>query len=289
MMRILCTTVAAAGLLLGVLAGSPALAQSTAADLRAELGVLSGQVQQLRDQLVQRGAAGGLPGGAADALTRLDQLEAELRRVTARVEVLTNDLDRVIVDASNRVGDIEFRLTELEGGAPALAPAAEAPLLGGGLTALRPRARSGAGGAASPAAPGTAGPGAQLTVTERSDFDAAVAAASAGENARAVELFNSFLATYPGGPLSGEAQFRRGEAQEAQGDWRGAARSYLDAFSGAPSDPLAPRALYRLAISLNALNNSSEACLTLTEVELRYPGSDVAAEVPARRNEFRCP
>jgi tol-pal system protein YbgF len=208
-----------------------------------------------------------------------------LRRVTDRVEVLTNDLNRIVEEASNKVGDIEFRLTELEGGTPPVS-AGPASQLGGGLTALRPRPRQGPGATTQP---GTAGPGAQLTVTERSDFDAAVAAAAAGDHARAAELFGAFLATYPGGPLSGEAQFRRGEAQEALGDWRGAARSYLDAFSGAPQDPIARRALYRLAISLNALGPASQACLTLTEVEIRYPGTEVAAEVPARRQEFRCP
>jgi tol-pal system protein YbgF len=282
MFRILCIAAA-----VGLLGLGPAQAQSgqTVADLRAELSVLSAQVQQLRDQLVQRGAAGGLPGNPADALARLDQLELELRRVTDRVEVLTNDLNRIIEDASNKVGDIEFRLTELEGGTP-LVSTGPAPQLGGGLTALRPRPRLGPAGGAQA---GSAGPGAQLTVTERSDFDAAVAAAEAGDHARAAELFGTFLATYPGGPLSGEAQFRRGEALEAQSDWRGAARSYLDAFSGAPQDPIARRALYRLAISLNALGQNSQACLTLTEVEIRYPGTEVAADVPARRQEFRCP
>ena len=276
------------------LAAVPAMAQqpppgASVADLRAELATLSGQVQQLRDQLVQRGAGGGLPAEAADALTRLDQLEAELRRITARVEVLTNDLDRIVSEASNRIGEVEFRLAELEGGTPP-PPAADTPLLGGGLTALRPRPREGQGGAVTGGdTPPGAGPGAQLTVTERSDFDAAVAAAEAGEHARATELFGAFLATYPGGPLAGEAQFRRGQSQEALSDWRGAARSYLDAFSGAPRDPIARQALYRLAISLNALGSTGDACLTLTEVEIRYPGSDVAADVPARRAEFRCP
>ena len=58
----------------------------------------------------------GLPADPATALTRLDQLEAELRRLTDRVDVLTNDVRRIVDDATNRVGDIEFRLTELEGG-----------------------------------------------------------------------------------------------------------------------------------------------------------------------------
>ncbi len=68
-------------------------------------------------------------------------------------------------------------------------------------------------------------------------------------------LFGTFLQTYPGGPLSTEAQFRRGEALAATADWRGAAHGFLDAFSGAPQGPLAPRALFRLADSLNALGN----------------------------------
>ena len=72
--------------------------------------------EQLRDELVRRGSAGGLPADPATALTRLDQLEAELRRLTDRVDVLTNDVRRIVDDATNRVGDIEFRLTELEGG-----------------------------------------------------------------------------------------------------------------------------------------------------------------------------
>ena len=92
-----------AALCRGVPCLGPAAAQQTAAD-RAELAVLTPR-SQLRDQLVQRGAAGGLPGDAADALTRLDQLEGELRRVTDRVDVLTNDLNRIVEDASNKIGD----------------------------------------------------------------------------------------------------------------------------------------------------------------------------------------
>ena len=58
----------------------------------AELDVLDGQIEQLRDELVRSGAGGGLPTDPATALTRLDQLEAELRRLTDRVDVLTNDV-----------------------------------------------------------------------------------------------------------------------------------------------------------------------------------------------------
>jgi len=266
-----------AGLLGGSVLGGPARAE-TVADIRAELGVLSAQIQEIRAALVQTGAARGLPADAAPALTRLDQLEAELRRLTNRVEVLSNDLGRVIAEASNRMGDIEFRLTELEGGDVSLLGAPEP--LGGGLTA--PAAP------APPPASALPETGA-LAVTERSDFEAALAAAEAGDQARAAALFESFLATYPGGPLTAEAQFRRGEALAAQSDWRGAARSFLDAFSGTPEGPYAPRALLQLAISLGRLGQTEEACLTLAEIGIRYPGSEVLGAVAGERQALSCP
>jgi tol-pal system protein YbgF len=258
---------------------APVAAQQSLADIKAELGVLDGQIEQLRDELVRRGSAGGLPAEPATALTRLDQLEAELRRLTDRVDVLTNDVRRIVDDATNRVGDIEFRLTELEGGDTSVRPEPEP--LGGGVTGPRPRP--------GPAAGAVPAPGTPLVATEKSDFDAAVAAADAGDNAKAAELFGTFLGNYPGGPLSTEAQYRRGEALSATGDWRGAARSYLDAFSGAPQGPLAPRALLRLAVALGELGQVEEACLTLTEVDTRYPGSEVAGEVASQRGALRCP
>lgn len=285
-----------AGLLLAALAAAvsgPVAAQAPArpvppvasrgqsvAEIRAELEVLNGQVQQLRDELVQRSAARGLPAEPATALTRLDQLQDELRRLTDRVDVLTNDLDRIIQDASNRVGDIEFRLTELEGGDTALVGTPEP--LGGGLTRPKPRPVLAAPGGADDGAP-------ELAVSERADYDAAVAAAAAGDNRKAADLFGSFASTYPGGPLSSDAQFRRGESLAALGDWSGAARSYLDTFSGAPAAPLAPKALLRLGESLDKLGKRQDACLTLNEVGIRYPGSDVAADVAARQQEFACP
>jgi tol-pal system protein YbgF len=257
----------------------PAVGQEQSlADVKAELTLLDGQIEQLRNELVRRGSSGGLPAEPATALTRLDQLEAELRRLTDRVDVLTNDVRRIVEDATNRVGDIEFRLTELEGGDTSVRPEPEP--LGGGVTGPRPRP---APAAAAPSA------GTPLVATEQADFDAAVAAADAGDNARAAELFGSFLGNYPGGPLSTEAQFRRGEALSATGDWRAAARSYLDAFSGAPQGPLAPRALLRLAVALGELGQIEEACLTLTEVDTRYPGSEVAGEVAGQRATLRCP
>ena len=188
-----------------VIAGAAAAqgAGPSLGDVRADLGVLDRQIRELRAALVASGPGRGLPTAPATALTRLDQLEAELRRLTSRVDVLTNDVERIAADATNRVGDLEFRLTELEGGDVSLLGKPEP--LGGGVTPAAPAAPA-------PLAPQAPAAGAELAVSERADFDAATAAAAAGDNAEAARLFEAFLATYPGGPLSAEAQFRRGEA-----------------------------------------------------------------------------
>ncbi len=257
------------GIALAFWLASPVAAE-TVADIQAELTRLNGQVDQLRAELVKQGPTRGLPVAPATALTRLDQLQEELKRLTNRVDLLSNDISRIVQDATNRIGDIDFRLSELEGGTP---PAGKPETLGGGLTR--------------PEQPPAAAP--ELTVTEQADFDAAVAAAEAGDNARAAELFGAFLATYPGGPMSSEAQYRRGEALAAQSDWKGAARSFLDAFSGAPEGAVAPKALYHLGLSLAQLGQVNDACMTLAEVDNRYPGSEVSADVASQRQSLNCP
>lgn len=277
-----------AGACLLALAGA-AGAQSTPAiskgenlgDLRADLAVLNRQITELRQALVASGPGAGLPRTAATPLTRLDQLESELRRITNRVDVLSNDVERITADAANRLGDMEFRITELEGGDVSLIGKPEP--LGGGVTPAQPAPPPPAA-APTPAAPT---PGA-LAVSEQADFDAAKAAAAAGDNARAAELYMNFLSTYPGGPLAAEAQFRRAEALAASGQAQAAARSYLDTFSGAPQGPFAPPALLGLADSLGKLGKTGEACLTLAEVENRFPGSQAAVAAPARRTALGC-
>ncbi|WP_424933667.1 tetratricopeptide repeat protein [Amaricoccus macauensis] len=254
----------------------PALAQDqSVADVRADLDVLNGQVQQLREELVRQAGAQGLPQTPGTAFERLDQLETRLRELTGRVDVLGNDIERIVADASNRVDDIEFRLIELEGGDPT--DLRQGEQLGGGLSS-RPRARDGAGEEA------------QLAVAEQSDFDVAAAALEEGRTGEAVTLLDTFLATYPGGPLSSRASLMRGDALGTQGAWKEAARSYLDAFSGAPQDDgTAPTALFGLGTSLARIGNTSQACLTLDEVVERYPGTPEAARVPAERQALNCP
>ncbi|MES2914235.1 MAG: tol-pal system protein YbgF [Pseudomonadota bacterium] len=255
----------------------------TLADIRTELGALAAEFNALKAELVSSGAAAtGAAGG--DALQRMDTIEAELVRLTARTEAVELKLNRVVSDGTNRIGDIEYRLCEAtEGCDPATLGAT--PTLGdaGGGAAAPVAADPGTGAGTAPATGGT-----ELAVAEKEDFDRAKAVLASGDFPGAAALFATYAQSYPGGPLVPEAHFLRGEALTKQGDTGNAARAYLDAFSAAPEGPFAPDALLKLGEGLGALGQVPEACVTLGEVGTRYPGSMAATQATVAMQGFGC-
>ena len=253
---------------------------ATLADIRAELSVLAGDIQALRAELLTGGTAALQGAGGGTALARLAGMEAALARLTGQTEALGNRIDRIVADGTNRIGDLEFRLCELEEGCD-IANLPITARLGGdpGTTA------SAGPGALPPADPGSAP---ELAMSEQADYDAAVAAYEAGAYQEAADRFARFTETYTGGPLTADAEFLQGEALAALGQTAAAARSYLDAFSGAPGGPRAPDSLLRLGQSLGELGQMQEACVTLMEVGIRFPGSATAAEAEGSMRALGC-
>ncbi len=261
-----------------------ALAQDrpqTLADIRAELAGLAAEFNALKAELVSSGAAAnGAAGG--DALQRMDTIEAELSRLTARTEQVELSLNRVIADGTNRIGDIEYRLCEqTEGCDPA--SLGETSVLGGGGAA--PAAVSEP--VATDAGTGDTG-GAEMAVGEQADFDRAREVLATGDFRGAADLLATFTQSYPGGPLTQEAHYLRGDALTSLGETSDAARSYLEAFSGNPQGPFAPDALLKLGEGLATLGQVPEACVTLAEVGTRYPGSMAATQSAVAMQGLGC-
>ena len=252
----------------------------TLADIRTELAALAAEFNALKAELVSSGAAtNGSAGG--DALTRMDTIEAELARLTARTEAVELKLNRVVADGTNRIGDMEYRLCEVTEGCDLGSLGATSVLGGdaGGATVVTDPA-------ADPAA-GDAG-GAELAVSEQADFDRAKAVLATGDFPGAAALFATYAQSYPGGPLIPEAYFLRGQALTSLGDTSNAARAYLEAFSAAPEGPFAPEALLKLGEGLAALGQVPEACVTLGEVGIRYPGHMAATQAAVAMQGLGC-
>jgi tol-pal system protein YbgF len=123
---------------------------------------------------------------------------------------------------------------------------------------------------------------------ERNDFDRAKGALDRGEFQLAATELQRFTDTYPGSPLSGEAHFWRGEALAALGDQSGAARAYLDSFSGDPQGVMAADALLQLGLALDRLGQRQESCVMLGEVTVRFPSSAASMEAQAARGSMGC-
>lgn len=255
-----------AALLLAPLAAPAQDKAQSLADIKAELTALLAEFDALKQELVTTGAAAnGSAGG--DALQRMDAIEAELARLTAKTEEVELKLNQVVADGTNRIGDLEFRLCELtEGCDPSALP--ETPVLGSNGAPSDTTAPDAATGDTT----ATDG-GAELAINEQADFDRAKGVLASGDFRAAADLFAAFTQSYTGGPLTQEANLLKGDALAQLGDTANAARAYLEAFSGDPAGSVAGQALTKLGQSLGKLGQTSEACVTLGEVGKRFPGT----------------
>jgi tol-pal system protein YbgF len=254
--------------------GAVAQDAQTLADIRQELTVLNVEMTKLKRELATTGTAGGvqLP---ASVLDRVNAMESELSRVTAKTEELEFRINRIVDDGTRRIADLEFRLVELEGGD--ISTLGETTTLGGADQATAPAP-----------APAPLANTSQLAVGEQDDFKRAQEALASGDFRAAADQFATFNQAYPGSPLAAEADLRRGDALDGTGDAREAARAYLASFGAAPTGPSAPESLYKLGASLGTLGQSSEACVTLGEVPARFPNSPFAGQATAQRLALGC-
>ena len=278
-------TVLSAALLVGIALPQGAEAQDaqTLADIRQEMSVLFVEVQRLRRELSTTGAPGvAIPGGSV--IDRVNVIETELQRLTRKTEELEFRINSVVSDGTNRLGDLEFRLCELEADCD-ISKLGDTSTLGGGTVPAT------TGIIQSPLQPATEAPDQptmELAVGERADFERAQEALASGDFRSAADLFATFNETYPGGPLSAEADLNRGQALSQLDDVRGAARAYLSAFTSDQSGPKAPEALFRLGDALGRLGQTQEACTTLQEVGLRFPQSPSVTQAQETRARLGC-
>lgn len=281
-----------AALLALSLVATPLAAQDseTLADIRQDLSVLTFELQKLKRELSTTSGPDVQVGGGT--LDRVNAIEAELQRLTAQTEQMQFRIDQIVQDGSNRIGDLNFRICELEEGCD-IGALGDTPPLGGTppATAATPPPAP----ATPPAEPADSGDsglpiagGAQLAAAEEADFRAAQSALSGGEYQSAADRFTSFRETYPGSPLDAAALLGRGSALEELGNTREASRAYLEAWNTYPDAPTAPEALFRLGRGLGKIGSTQEACVTLAEVATRYPGSEAVARAQTERTALNC-
>jgi tol-pal system protein YbgF len=276
-MRIAAIAVTALVLLAPI--GAKAQDSQTLADIRQELTVLNVEVQRLKREMSTTGGPSVNVTGTS-VLDRISGIEAELQRLTAQTEQLDFRIKRVVEDGTNRIGDLEFRLVELEGGD--VSKLGETSTLGGVEATPPPVTGLGTGG------PAAQPPATELAIGEESDFNAASTALSDGDNAGAAQKFAAFIDAYPGSPLAAQANLQLGRAHDNLGDTRAAARAYLASFTADSTGPDAPEALFQLGAGLGRLGQVEQACVTLGEVGARFPLAEATTRARAEMAALGC-
>lgn len=268
---------------LALLLALPVAAQDSAtlADMRAELAAVRQGVQALRAELVASGGQGFQAAGGDSAIDRMNVMEAQIARLTDRLEQSQNRINRIVEDGTRRIGDLEFRLCDADPtcdlGALAT-PELGNLAIGGGAVAVQ---------VAPPDAPGDDHAMA-TTAAEQADFDQARQVMGQGDFSRAAELFAQVARNHAGGPLTPEALYMRGAALDSAGEPRAAAAAWLEGFAADPDGPRAGENLLGIARVITEEGDAMAACLYLAEIPARFPGSDHAAEADQRMAALQC-
>ncbi len=298
--------------------GGDAPNQDTSALLRvdrleSQVRDLNGQVEQLQFQVKQLQDA--LRKFQSDADSRLDQSSG--RPPPPRRSDLGDDPNAGSAAAANvlppadpgvpaaaapdlppppaAVGDDGRRHDAFDPGAQPNAPGAPLPL-GSPNSASRPldirppslRSGDAVASAEAPAGPSAENPAAQAAVLPPADpvkaeYEAAASELKSQHYDAAQQAFAAFVQKNPGSRYAASAIYHLGEAYSYQNRHREAAEQFLKIAKDYARNPVAPYAMVRLGMSLNALGAKTQACAFFSEMPRKYPNAPPAEKLAAER------
>ena len=166
--------------------------------------------------------------------------------------------------AASPTGPLDLTPPALRG-APAAADAPGAP---SSVAALLPQ---GAGPAASSADPVKAEYESAAELLKTQHYDAAQ------------QAFAAFVQKNPHSRLIAPATYHLGESYYYQNRHREAAEQFLKIATDYSKSPVAPDAMVKLGVSLNALGAKEQACAFFSELPHKYPNAPPAQKLAAER------
>ena len=121
-------------------------------------------------------------------------------------------------------------------------------------------------------------------------FRSALNLFDSGQNQLADQRFSEFIEGFPTSTKLSTALFWRAETRVKNENWIGAANDYLESFTINPNGESAAKTLFGLGVSLGAIGEKEQACLTLDEVGSRfeYLEKTLLAEIVKAKNLLNC-
>ena len=282
------------------------------------------QVEQLRKDLdlLQRyvyregsGAAGSAassvaPSGgdtsspaAARQQVQINDLQRSATQLTGQLEQFDFRIRQMEERLERLVADIDFRLSQLEGGAVSGLGATQPQANAGSTPAGNATATAPAGGANSGEALNERGTklfgviesegqppqipsGSAATSSTAPTQTAAAASGTPEEQYReafgllrkqdfpaAEQALSSFVSSHPNDPLAGNAQYWLGETYYVRGQFENAAIAFTEGFQTYPDSTKAPDNLLKLGMSLANLGKNEDACTAFGHLIDNFPNA----------------
>jgi len=109
------------------------------------------------------------------------------------------------------------------------------------------------------------------------EFQAAMGLLSSAQYERAEEAFRIFSLTYPDTELGAQALYWSADiAYSVDRDYQGAARDFAELLRQYPDAPRAPDGMLKLGLSLLALGQIQEGCVTLAALPRTFPNASAS-------------
>lgn len=238
---------------------------------------------------------------AGQVEVRLSQLEAQMRDLTGRIEQVQYEMRQMADQVQRSNQDIDFRLSQLEGGSGSggpvgpigpLSPIADTPppsttdSIGPTFERLtelaNPQAPAGGNlgtltlpGDGFPAQPGTA-VAAAPSGDAQTQYDYAYQLLQRADYPAAEAALQQFISAHPDHALASNAQYWLGETYYVRGRYNDAAIAFAQSYQRYPSGAKAVDSLLKLGMSLAALGQRADACLTFAQLRTEFPNAPAA-------------
>ncbi len=181
---------------------------------------------------------------------RVEALQNEVRQLRGQVEELENSNTALRKQQRDLYADLESRLSAApaaSGAPPAMPPPASSTTPGDGTSAAAQQA-----------------------------YGRAFDDLKAGQYPQAIKGFQAFLASYPRGALSDNAQYWLGEAFYVMRDYHQALAAFTRVSKDWPESRKVPDALVKQGFALFELKRLADARTVLNDVSKRFPGTEAA-------------
>ena len=302
-----------------LIGAAPAFADSTS----DRLDRVERELNQLQRQVYRSEVGTALPTtpgapepaggtGALDIQIRMDQIEAQMRTLTGKLEEIEYNIGQLQSKLEKKQSDDELRFQQLESAQesqPAAAAnqakparAAPAPVVsahpagdmsrppstGGALVA--PDDATAPAAAQTAAAPASAA-GVLPNGSVQDQYNYAFGVLRRGEDYAAAEAaFKAFLQKHPTDPLAANAQYWLGETYFVRKDYGSAASAFAEGFRKYPQGAKAPDTLLKLGMSLGNEGKKDDACLAFAQLERNFPtvGASTKDRMASEKKRYGC-